>query len=327
MAENAVDQGKLATIRALLAKAGSTDSPEEAEALTERANTLMEKYKIDKALAYMAAPEAERAAAMKEYINLANSGDPLMEEIAQLAWAVAAHFGVDAHISGLTRVRWSTSATVFGMEGDLECFKMLFTSLLLQMRLQLEPKPSLAESFDANILRLHDGGVKWKRIATLMNKAYLDAPEGSQMAASWRKAVKVSVAYPDYVLVPWDKTSGDGKRLITAYRRECVRTGTEPSVVNPVRYQRNFASGFVSRVNMRLSEIRIKRNKEVSSALVLSSNAVATLIAETYGEDHKLKFHSPKEAKLDWDARSKGRSAADQADLGQTRVGRMGELS
>ncbi|WP_017570470.1 DUF2786 domain-containing protein, partial [Nocardiopsis halotolerans] len=45
-----VDQGKLARVRALLAKAESTEFPSEAEALSARAQELMARHSIDRAL-------------------------------------------------------------------------------------------------------------------------------------------------------------------------------------------------------------------------------------------------------------------------------------
>jgi hypothetical protein len=118
-----VDPRMLQRVRGLLAKAESTTFPDEAEALTAKAQELMARHAIDAA------------------VLAAESGRPV-------AGATARRLGVDdpyaaakamllEAISSANRCRsvWTKGygyATVFGDEGDLEAVELLYTSLLVQ---------------------------------------------------------------------------------------------------------------------------------------------------------------------------------------------------
>jgi len=118
-----VDPRMLQRVRGLLAKAESTTFPDEAEALTAKAQELMARHAIDAA------------------ILAAESGRPI-------AGATGRRLGVDdpyaaakamllEAISSANRCRsvWTKGygyATVFGDAGDLDAVELLYTSLLVQ---------------------------------------------------------------------------------------------------------------------------------------------------------------------------------------------------
>ena len=117
----------LERIRALLAKAESTEFDEEAEALTAKAQELMTRHSIDAAL--LAAHAAGRRAREEPVARRIGVDDPYAQAkaflLAQIAEAAAC------------RVVWSKSfgfSTVFGFEGELASVELLYTSLLLQAR-------------------------------------------------------------------------------------------------------------------------------------------------------------------------------------------------
>ncbi|MEU3819172.1 DUF2786 domain-containing protein [Streptomyces sp. NPDC030392] len=115
----------LARIRALLAKAEATDYPEEAEALTAKAQELMARHSLDEAaLAARAhggpAPDEPSAARIG------------VEPPYETAKAIL----LDA-VAGANRCRavWNEEfafSTVVGYEADLEAVELLYTSLLVQ---------------------------------------------------------------------------------------------------------------------------------------------------------------------------------------------------
>jgi hypothetical protein len=112
----------LSRIRALLAKAESTEFPEEAEALSARAQELMAKYSIDHAL--LAARSGDREAAGGRRIAVDN---PYEGPKATLLNTVAE--------ANRCRAIWSKEVglvTVVGFPADLDAVEMLFTSLLVQ---------------------------------------------------------------------------------------------------------------------------------------------------------------------------------------------------
>lgn len=123
--QDAEDNRALERVRALLAKAESTTFPEEAEALSAKAQELMAKYSIDRAAAAGAAgphscdevPEAVRLAV----------DDPYAMAKALLL----------QHVAKANRCEsvWDKGfgyATVFGYLDDLNSVEMLYTSLLVQ---------------------------------------------------------------------------------------------------------------------------------------------------------------------------------------------------
>ena len=109
-------------MRALLAKAESTSFPEEAEALTAKAQELMSRHAVDRALVDAAAAGATSAVGRRLGLDdpYAGAKSLLLSEVAEA--------------NGCRSV-WSKDlgfATVFGQEADIDSVELLFTSLLGQ---------------------------------------------------------------------------------------------------------------------------------------------------------------------------------------------------
>lgn len=116
------DDRMLGRIRALLAKAESTEFAEEAEALSARAQELMAKYSIDHAL--LAAQSGEREEPDGRRIPV---DGPYEEPKATLLNVIA--------LANRCRAVWSKDVglmTVVGFPADLNAVELLFTSLLVQ---------------------------------------------------------------------------------------------------------------------------------------------------------------------------------------------------
>ncbi|MEV7021305.1 DUF2786 domain-containing protein [Kitasatospora sp. NPDC093558] len=112
----------LARIRALLAKAESTEFPDEAEALTAKAQQLMAQHSIDDALVAAAGTDRNAPAALRIGVDNPYEGPKTM-----LLDAVAA--------ANRCRVVWAKEfgfCTVVGFDGDLDGVELLYTSLLVQ---------------------------------------------------------------------------------------------------------------------------------------------------------------------------------------------------
>ncbi|WP_433242407.1 DUF2786 domain-containing protein [Actinomadura nitritigenes] len=120
---------QLNKIRGLLAKAESTEFPEEAEALRERATALMAKYGIEQAvLAGTADPEANEITD-----RIIDCYRPWAEEKASFLYRLGEAMGCRAveietrSGNGFTRIQ------LVGYVSDLDRVEMLFTSLLVQL--------------------------------------------------------------------------------------------------------------------------------------------------------------------------------------------------
>ncbi|MFI6980791.1 DUF2786 domain-containing protein [Embleya sp. NPDC050154] len=113
---------QLGRVRALLAKAESSEFPEEAEAFTAKAQELMTRHRIDEAL--LGAQEGSRHAPAACRIGVDN---PYEGAKALLLDAVADANGCQAI--------WSSTlgfSTVVGFDSDLDAVELLYTSLLVQ---------------------------------------------------------------------------------------------------------------------------------------------------------------------------------------------------
>jgi len=116
------DERMLSRIRALLAKAESTEFAQEAEALSGRAQELMAKYSIDHALLAAQTGQAQTPAARRIAVD-----NPYEAQKATLLQTVAE--------ANRCRVVWSRElglVTVIGFPADLDAVELLFTSLLVQ---------------------------------------------------------------------------------------------------------------------------------------------------------------------------------------------------
>jgi hypothetical protein len=113
----------LTRVRALLAKAEATGFPEEAEALSAKAQELMARHSIDEALL------ADRAHLAKDAPGACRIGvePPYEQAKAVLLDAVAS--------ANHCRAVWNEAlcfSTLVGFEADLEAVELLYTSLLVQ---------------------------------------------------------------------------------------------------------------------------------------------------------------------------------------------------
>ncbi|WP_158581724.1 DUF2786 domain-containing protein [Actinomadura spongiicola] len=117
-----VDQRILGRVRALLAKAESTEFPEEAEALSARAQELMARHSIDNAV--LAAETGDTGGPAGRRIPVDN---PYDAPKAVLLTVVA-----DANRCRAVWHRELGFSTVLGFPTDLAAVEMLFTSLLVQ---------------------------------------------------------------------------------------------------------------------------------------------------------------------------------------------------
>ncbi|MCG7209574.1 DUF2786 domain-containing protein [Streptomyces arenae] len=112
----------LTRIRALLAKAEATGFPEEAEALSAKAQELMARHSVDEALLAAGAPAPDTPGACRIGVE-----PPYEQAKAVLLDAVAT--------ANHCRAVWNEPlafSTVVGFEPDLESVELLYTSLLVQ---------------------------------------------------------------------------------------------------------------------------------------------------------------------------------------------------
>lgn len=135
------DQRYLTRVRALLAKAESTDYPDEAEALAAKAAELMARHGIEAAMV------AETGQAVDQIITRRiDLTDPYSSEKGTLLAAVAAAFDCRSVKYRVKGARTCGYSMLVGHQADVEQVELIYTSLLLQAgRAVLRQRPSAAD--------------------------------------------------------------------------------------------------------------------------------------------------------------------------------------
>lgn len=271
-------------VRQLLDKADSTTFPAEAQALREKADELMLKYAIDEFELRIKNFQQRETPELYQF-PICGPKDHLGWQLLDLASTCARHARCKLVYSG--KPQWGMTAKLVGFPADVRYAEMLFTSLRVQMSLDLEPKPDPSLTMLENLAMLKEAGLKWRRIAELLD-------------------------------LPWDDTKpGGGMDLATDYTKFCKATNRDRLYTAPQVYQKNFAAGFVNKVSNRLYEMREKTAATVDKdtmALVLHDRSAEIDVA--FGQYFpKLGKGAFVQMKYDTAARNRGSDAGAKADL------------
>ena len=138
-----LDQRMLDRVRALLAKAESTDFPQEADAFTAKAQELMARHRIDHAL--LMAATGDRDQPVTRRVGVDNPYEAPKSLLLQVVAEANSCRAVWAKRFGFT--------TIVGFPTDLDSTELLFTSLLVQAtRAMTQAKPS-TDAYGRNTTR------------------------------------------------------------------------------------------------------------------------------------------------------------------------------
>jgi hypothetical protein len=310
----------LRRVQALLDRAEHPETPpEEADAARLKADEMMRKYAVDQAELDAARPAEKRQSPDTLKIDVSAAGSAVQDQLIDMATALAMH----CRAKIVYHPHWSgrMSATVVGYPADLRYFEMLFA--IVHMSSRIEPKADVVLSLDENVYNFHEAGMRWERIADLLNRAdwsgyYGEGGYGNRNPATahWRKAVRPSKNSPN-LLIPWP----DGHRLINAYKRHCKKINQAPHAIpNPARYQRSFATGYVRRLQDRLREMD-RRGQTGSTALALRSESIGEMFAKMFPDITPYEDqHNDK--RLDYKGFLAGDSAGSEVDLNGSKMGK-----
>ena len=139
-----VDQRMLDRVRALLAKAESTDFPEEAETYTAKAQQLMARYSIDHALLAAGAGGHDKPHHTANWHRQSLRG-------AQIAAVAGGRRGQPVPCGVVTKRFGMT--TVVGFPADLDSTELLFTSLLVQATKAMTAQNPRPDRYGRNNIR------------------------------------------------------------------------------------------------------------------------------------------------------------------------------
>lgn len=288
---------KLETVRKLLEKAADpATTPAEAQALRQKADDLMLAYAISEFEVESLKPRDQRQRPETKNLVVCGRQVPIKTQLVDLMQLVAEHNRCKAVFYGLRRQEDACSVRVIGYPSDIDYTEMLFTSLYVQMAQGLEPSPSDELTFEENLVVLKESGMKWQRIHELLQPG-----------------------------VPWERRHG--VRYTKMYTDYCKNNERHRMYTNPTRYQRNYAEAFVQTVGIRLREIRTHQ-QQAGTAGTGMELALRDEVGAAFQEMFPKLSHVALGGRSKYDSRAsaQGQEAGSRADLGQTRVGRRGEL-
>lgn len=254
------DLGKImARVQALLAKADSSDFPEEATTYRAKAEQLMRDYRIAEENLIAAdqveiRPEVHVLWLGPRFDRTRGSaggnqnlkGSSYFNEWYWLASAAGTHAGAKVHY------RWGRNhetgesgifAVMVGYSGDLRLAEMVYTNARIIFGERLEPKPDTSLSDQVNAYRLRSAGITRDRVAKLI----------------------------------WGETSAARAAAVgRMYKDECALRNETPVLdgrgINAALYRDEYAKAFVHQFERRLAAARDAADS-VGGALVLAGRA------------------------------------------------------
>lgn len=312
-----VSDNMIRKVQALMDKASSTEFPEERDALLAKADQLMAKYAIEQFQLDTARQARGEAQSFKvEDVTLSATGDQA-ENITEMIWRIGNVVGTKGIFTRTGKDLWGNvdnkwSVRFYGFPVDLQYLEMLHGILQIAIYREIDPRVDGTQSFDHNVYRLHEAGIKWREIARDVNAARfgVSASTGEQSATTQL-----------WDAVPWP----DGGRLIRAYKRECARLGvTSHAVMSSKGYRDSFVTAFASRILDRIQRSRQEVASEPGTALVLVNKNEKVHEAFNLAHPKTKALAKSKRGRMDSEGISRGYAAADRTDLGQTRINASG---
>ncbi|MFJ1763634.1 DUF2786 domain-containing protein [Amycolatopsis sp. NPDC088138] len=166
---HAVDEKQLGRVRALLAKAESSSFPEEAEALSAKAQELMTRYALDRVLVESTAPDVP--ASRRLWLDT-----PYLDAKSLLVHVVA----TANRCRAVFDARWGF-VTVVGDENDLDAVALLTTSLLVQAtRVMIADPAGRSRAFRQSFLVSYATRIG-ERLEKAAETTLADAPDADRL--------------------------------------------------------------------------------------------------------------------------------------------------
>lgn len=253
----------LERVRALLAKADSTNFAEEADAFRQKADQLMTDYAIEQWMveeaqdAISGRPVPER----RDYNFDWYGRSPFKDQLWALMLATARH--CRCVIVG-RKVSWSDATIpVLGLASDLAWFDLLFTNLMLAMGRQVDPPADARLSLEENMAAMREAGMPWEEALNRLVSAGIlpSAADQGERPKVMKRPTKFSA-----------KTY---ETAIRKYRAWCKKTGHPQSYVNQNTFRRNFCDGFAAEIADRFCVMRRESEAHYDKTHEAGSMAIA----------------------------------------------------
>lgn len=345
---------KLEQVKALIAKADSTNFDAEREALLAKADSMMAEYAIEAFELEFAKDRKDREPPVQVVFDYGSTGQSDSDDLLwQMFSELARMVGVLVAYTG-----WR-SAKCVGYQMDLDYLDLLMTGIRLNLAVTMEPKPSSVLTLEENLAALKEAGLKWQRVYELLVPVYPEDPHFRKgrctQESNWHDHERHDIVVPNPLPTaePWyfHKTMprNIGVWFTGVYTRHCKENDRSRMYSNPTVWRRNFQEGYVYRVRERIREMtRAREDAARGHELVLVSmkNDLKDFFFEAFPElrphpkncdcdihhrcndpkcqrpackaarmPTKRRYRSEPERKFDYAAQKAGQAAGDRADL------------
>ena len=245
----------LRKVRALIAKANSTDFEGEREVFMAKADQLMESYAIETWMLATGDDEEKAKNIERRDFDMSWWGDlsgihhDAKSNVYHLFAACVRHCRCYTSVSLFS----STNMPVYGMPADLDYLNLLFTDLFIQLFAKLKPAYDPQKSMGENIMIAKEAGMKYTDIAV-----WLGHPE-------WREQVYGQRGYGHW------KTCDNGK-MLREYKKYLTSIGKTPKDVvsaHPDAWAISYTQAFWSRITTRLKNQIADRASEQTGSMAL----------------------------------------------------------
>lgn len=321
--------GVMRKIQSLLDKAASTTFPAERDALLAKADELMVREAIEEA-ELASRSRGRKVGATKPEVRemvVPNAGNyEASSDLLSMFTRLARHLGVKL----APTYKFQDGARLIravGYPSDLDYLSMLFLNLQMHFLSSIEPKRDPALTDVENFATMWEAGMDYDRI--------------------WKE-------------MDWDRTTKKPKTVRAEYHRLCEAQGREPiKGLKAETYQRSFLRGYTRRIDTRLEEMRRSREEAAKGHEVVLAGRSGDLdefywdlfpdlrphpsdcdcdrchylacndpkckrtpqcVEYNKQRNKPVRYRAPKQERVNAAAMSRGRSVADEADLGSGKV-------
>jgi hypothetical protein len=330
----------LERVRALIAKADSTEFQGEADSFRAKADELMAAYAIEQWMVEDAQKgSTERPKPEVRYFDF--SWWYQHAQHTALWWMfgdVARHARCVVALRGHGSNGDYRRIPVIGLSSDLDWFDMLFTSLMLEMSKNLYPKAESGREPGENVYRMRMAGMGWKEITRQMwaigQVKLLRGKLAERGVWNYQTGEREPITLDTpFDRLPEDYWTGVKNNLANLNRAYVKAHGLPRNYVQPQVYQRSYSEGFADRIEERLRGMRREQGggSTGSTALVLRDiyqNALS-LYEEMWPAPEPVKGKKrskalSRERAFSYEAANHGRAAADRANLSNKPSERLG---